>query len=85
MSSGLAELALRDARLAHVHLAHWAPAALVSTSVTIAVDLARRSQHRNEYRADFIAIADIIFLSAAQLADPVCRPSTWYAEEESEP
>ena len=69
----LAQAALRDVALAHVHLAHWAPAALPGSAAAVAVDLQDAASIDDEYRADFIAAADIVFLSGAQLADPVVQ------------
>lgn len=67
---GLIQLALQDVPLAHVHLANWARAALLPSIGTIAVDLQDVRDINDEYRADFIAAADIVFMSGAHLPDP---------------
>lgn len=64
---------LTGARLAHVHLPHWARRALPiarEMGVTIACDLQDVVSADDPYRQDFIAAADILFFSAANHADP---------------
>lgn len=67
---GLVQLALQDVPLAHVHLANWARGALLPSIGTIAVDLQDVRDLNDEYRASFVAAADIVFMSGAHLADP---------------
>lgn len=64
---------LTGARLAHVHLPHWARRALPiarEMGVTIACDLQDVVSADDPYRQDFIAAADILFFSAANWPDP---------------
>ena len=67
---GLIPLALQDVPLAHVHLANWARGTLLPSIGTIAVDLQDVRDLDDEYRADFVAAADIVFMSGAHLSDP---------------
>ena len=67
---GLIPLALQGVQLAHIHLANWARGALLPSIGTIAVDLQDVRDLDDEYRADFIASADIVFMSGAHLPDP---------------
>lgn len=67
---GLVQLALQEVPLAHVHLANWARGVLLPSIGTIAVDLQDVRALDDEYRADFIAAADIVFMSGAHLPDP---------------
>ncbi len=57
---GLVPLALQDVPLAHVHLANWARGTLLPSIGTIAVDLQDVRDIDDEYRADFVAAADIV-------------------------
>ena len=72
---GLIPLALQDVPLAHVHLANWARGALLPSIGTIAVDLQDVRDLADEYRADFVAAADIVFMSGAHLVDPAASAS----------
>lgn len=66
----LAERALADVPLAHVHLPNWARTVLLPSIGTISVDLQDVRDVNDGYRADFIEAADILFASGAHLADP---------------
>jgi sugar/nucleoside kinase (ribokinase family) len=68
--NGLIQLALQDVPLAHIHLANWARGALLPSIGTVAVDLQDVRDLDDEYRADFVAGADIVFMSGAHLPDP---------------
>jgi len=65
--------ALTGARLVVLHLEDWCrrlvPAA-VASGATIATDLQDVHDLDDPYRADFVEHADVVFLSAAHLADP---------------
>ncbi|MEX1295130.1 MAG: carbohydrate kinase family protein, partial [Candidatus Limnocylindrales bacterium] len=65
--------ALVGADVVHVHLDDWCrrilPLARASGAV-ISCDLQDASDVDDHYRADFVAAADVIFLSAANLDDP---------------
>lgn len=71
-----AAAAVAGARLIHVHLANWARLVLplsqrVAPDAVVSVDLQDVREVTDPYRADFVAAADVLFLSAANLADPV--------------
>jgi sugar/nucleoside kinase (ribokinase family) len=64
---------LREARLAHFHLANWARSLLPiarELGLTIACDIQDVVDADDPYRQDFIRAADILFFSAANHADP---------------
>ena len=64
---------LRRARLAHVHLPHWARGLLAEAKAagcTIACDLQDVPTHDDPYRHDFIDAADYLFCSATNFDDP---------------
>ena len=68
VSEGLARV-----RLAHFAIPNWARFLLPTArkaGVVVSVDLQDIDDPADEYRRDFIEHADIVFLSAAHLADP---------------
>jgi len=68
-----ARAVLRGARLAHFNIPNWARRLLPDarqSGVTVACDLQDVVSLDDGYRADFIAAADILFLSAANHPDP---------------
>lgn len=63
----------RGARLAMFHLSDWCRKLLAparAASCTIAVDLQDLDDVADPYRRDFIEAADVVFFSAAHIADP---------------
>jgi sugar/nucleoside kinase (ribokinase family) len=65
--------ALRGARLLHCHLDDWCRQLLPLAhreSLLVSCDLQDATHADDDYRADFVAAADILFVSAANLADP---------------
>lgn len=64
---------LAEARLAHFHLPNWARRLLPiarELGLTIACDLQDVVDPNDPYRQDFLAYADVLFFSAANLGDP---------------
>lgn len=65
--------ALRGARILHCHLDDWCRHLLplaVDEGLLVSCDLQDATHADDDYRADFVAAADILFLSAVNLADP---------------
>jgi sugar/nucleoside kinase (ribokinase family) len=65
--------ALRGARLLHCHLDDWCRQLLPMArdeGLIISCDLQDALEVDDPYRADFVAAADVIFISAVNLADP---------------
>lgn len=65
--------ALADTEVVHVHLDDWCRRILPlarEAGATISVDLQDVTDIDDPYRADFVAAADVLFLSAANLHDP---------------
>jgi sugar/nucleoside kinase (ribokinase family) len=66
-------LALRGARLLHCHLDDWCRQLLPEAreeGLLVSCDLQDALDVDDAYRADFVAAADILFISAANLTDP---------------
>ena len=65
--------ALAGAAVVHVHLDDWSrqllPLAAASGAV-VSCDLQDMTELDDPYRADYVAAADVLFVSAANLADP---------------
>jgi sugar/nucleoside kinase (ribokinase family) len=73
VDQGLAGSILAGARLALFHLPNWARHLLPvarSAGAVIACDLQDMRDPGDPYRRDFVAAADILFVSAAHQADP---------------
>jgi sugar/nucleoside kinase (ribokinase family) len=69
----LAEQVFREAKLAHVHIPNWSRQLLEpmrTAGLTISCDLQDVREFDDPYRMDFIAQADILFFSAANVAEP---------------
>jgi sugar/nucleoside kinase (ribokinase family) len=65
--------ALRDARVTHIHLDDWCRRLLPlaqEAGVRISCDLQDVVDVDDPYRADFVAAADVLFLSGTNLEDP---------------
>lgn len=76
----LVDRALAGADVIVATLANWARdvvAAARRGGALVAVDLQDVRQVADPYRADFVAAADVIFASAAHLADPVSAAVSW--------
>ena len=74
---------LEHARLVHFSIPNWARRLLPlarEAGAVVSVDLQDVHDLADRYRADFLAAADVVFLSGAHLADPrsavasLCRP-----------
>jgi len=69
-----AAAAFRGSRLALFHLSDWCRRLLTAaraSGAAVATDLQDVTDVGDEYRADFVAASDIVFLSAANLRDPL--------------
>ena len=70
----LARQALQGVGLAHFSLVNWSRSLLAparAAGAVVSVDLQDADSHDDPYRADYVAAADIVFVSAAHLSDPV--------------
>ena len=73
IDAGACRAALRGARMLHCHLDDWCRRLLPlarDEGLLISCDLQDLVAIDDPYRADFVAAADVIFMSAANLADP---------------
>lgn len=75
------DAALTGTDLVLCSLANWARDVAIRAhdlAIPVAVDLQDVRDPHDDYRADFIASADLIFASAAHLGDPVAAARTWF-------
>jgi len=72
-------------RLALFHLSDWCRRLLPTDrtrDMLVAVDLQDVEHPDDAYRADFVAAADVVFASAANLADPVAAAHAWLGPDD---
>lgn len=73
VDTGACRGALRGARILHCHLDDWCRHLLPlarDEGLIVSCDLQDATHVDDSYRADFVAAADVLFISAANLADP---------------